>query len=712
MFESVELKCFRQHRDLRVAMKPGLNVIRGENEAGKSGFIEGATYVLFGHSVLRDSFEETVTWGCKVSELWGRVVFRSQGVSYVFTRSKAGAEVNYSINGKDKKVTGQKEVTSFATQIIGADPKLAAFLMLATQNSLRGALDEGPSAVGSLMAKLADFTVIDRILKNADSELTLGSDKPILEKLTNTQRELADCRLKLVDPESLGELRHNVSVAEQNLLIQQAALAPLQEDLDQKAAAKREGEAYRDEYQRRLVHLTKLELQRKQQAKDHEAAVLAAQDKADPSRIAELQAQVQRDSQHRQTLDAHRLFTSLVYPAQFWDEPKDSFEAAEREAAETGQKLALRVAELGAEIRTLNGSIIRSGKCQTCGQDVNNDEHVHKRNAEINAQVAGLTEKLNEATREQGKAQTTAKALAALRKAAKPFEDALAVLGGREDVAVDRSHYPPRISWTGPVPAATPGTAAVELQQLQAKDRAAALAEGRAQALATSLAALALEMDRAEEDLQEISLPDMEALEAAFLASSRVFFDQQARVTQVQEALNGVKTTLQIAERDAAEAERRVQGLEARIAEYETDLKTLAFNNTFVAKVKKMKPMVTDHLWNQVLSAVSTFFSQLRGQPSIVTKDNDGFKVNGQSVKSLSGSTLDVLALAIRVALTKTFLPQSSFIILDEPAQGCSVMRTQNVLGFLASVGLEQTILASHDVLSESVADNVITLGE
>jgi hypothetical protein len=32
------------------------------------------------------------------------------------------------------------------------------------------------------------------------------------------------------------------------------------------------------------------------------------------------------------------------------------------------------------------------------------------------------------------------------------------------------------------------------------------------------------------------------------------------------------------------------------------------------------------------------------------------------------------------------------------------------MLGFLASIGFTQTILASHDELSESVADNIIAL--
>jgi DNA repair exonuclease SbcCD ATPase subunit len=102
----------------------------------------------------------------------------------------------------------------------------------------------------------------------------------------------------------------------------------------------------------------------------------------------------------------------------------------------------------------------------------------------------------------------------------------------------------------------------------------------------------------------------------------------------------------------------------------------------------------------------------MRGEKSVVIKDKDGFKVNGEAVASLSGSTLDVLALAIRVALSKTFIGGLSFMMLDESAAGCDDTRTMNMLGFLSTVGLNQVVLATHDGVSESVADNVIQLGD
>lgn len=98
------------------------------------------------------------------------------------------------------------------------------------------------------------------------------------------------------------------------------------------------------------------------------------------------------------------------------------------------------------------------------------------------------------------------------------------------------------------------------------------------------------------------------------------------------------------------------------------ELKVLNFNNALLKAVRAARPLIADKLWNLVLSAVSRYFSEMRGTKSRVTKDSDGFKADGHTATTLSGSTLDILGLAIRVALTRTFLPTAPFLVLDEPA--------------------------------------------
>ena len=134
------------------------------------------------------------------------------------------------------------------------------------------------------------------------------------------------------------------------------------------------------------------------------------------------------------------------------------------------------------------------------------------------------------------------------------------------------------------------------------------------------------------------------------------------------------------------------------------------FNNVLVKNLRAIRPVIANKLWNTVLASVSVMFSQMRKEESWVTKEKDGFKVNGHSVESLSGSTLDLLGLAIRTSLLRTFLPQCGLLVLDEPMHGCDEARSESMLGFLKSVDFQQTLLVSHESVSESVADNLIVL--
>ena len=95
--------------------------------------------------------------------------------------------------------------------------------------------------------------------------------------------------------------------------------------------------------------------------------------------------------------------------------------------------------------------------------------------------------------------------------------------------------------------------------------------------------------------------------------------------------------------------------------------------------------------------------------PTVVSRHANDFNIDGKSAAGFSGSTLDLLGLAIRLALTRTFLPTASFIILDEPAAACDEAREHAMLGFLIATGFPQTLLVTHSD-AEAVASQLITI--
>jgi ABC-type transport system involved in cytochrome bd biosynthesis fused ATPase/permease subunit len=76
----------------------------------------------------------------------------------------------------------------------------------------------------------------------------------------------------------------------------------------------------------------------------------------------------------------------------------------------------------------------------------------------------------------------------------------------------------------------------------------------------------------------------------------------------------------------------------------------------------------------------------------------------------LSGSAEDMLGLALRVTLTKTFLPGIDMLQLDEPAAACSDAREARLLGLLAKLGFGQTILITHSDQADAFADRIINV--
>jgi DNA repair exonuclease SbcCD ATPase subunit len=249
-----------------------------------------------------------------------------------------------------------------------------------------------------------------------------------------------------------------------------------------------------------------------------------------------------------------------------------------------------------------------------------------------------------------------------------------------------------------------------ELASLERAAEASNRAEGEVKALERALAQARLDHAAAEARLQTTPAIDLTPYNAAHRAAADALDLIDNKVYDADKIVEQAKADHEALLAQQQSCMTRLNLAKMRIDEYTKDIEAVGFNNALLKKMRAIKPLVTDHLWGSVLAAVSQFFTQLRGEASVVTKDSDGFKVNGASVKSLSGSTLDVLALAVRVALTKTFIPNSSMLILDECAAACDKDRTSNLLGFLAATHFRQIILASHDELSLSVADNVLDL--
>jgi DNA repair exonuclease SbcCD ATPase subunit len=712
MLVRLKLENFRKAVSEETIFTPGINLFRGVNEAGKTTRLEAISYALFGSRSLRTPLEQCVTWGTDVKKLRVTLVLTAGGVKHAFTRSKSGAEVR--LNDSDSPfVTGQTEVSNFAASLLGADAHTAAKLLMASQNDIRGVLSGGPKELSTFLEDLAGFDTFDRILEAASKKLALGSASLLEAQLKGAENTLAAATANL--PAKPDEDAHALSLKalEAKAAAIEASLPSLRELA--KTAVNRWQEAS-DLYLRKRVMAGKVDelLRNVGQAQDQVSILTKNTDKVvDVGQIEVLKARIVEAEGHAARVAAYIQFLSIP-EGPVWKGDKSSFDMCRNICQTKISQLEKEAIQLRFDVKTLNSQRFDSTTCSKCGQalpDIDNivatNTALDKKLVEIATLLAANEVNLALETKDRGRFNN-------IEAHAKRLEPIYKKLIGY--CLFDDDQYPARAVWNGAKPDGFAPDVSLLRQQLTA-------VEAEVKALETSRAQLAW----AKEQLDKIvrMYNEAEIVLREFVAPSDD--DTLALTTDKDKALGDVSIAegeaylirhkaveldreFQVAVRMWDMAKERVNDANKTIEACKADLASLGFNNALVAKLRKIRPVIANKLWNTVLASVSVMFSQMRKEESWVTKDSGGFKVNGQAVESLSGSTLDILGLSVRCALLRTFLPQCGLLVLDEPCASMDDGRTEALLGFLKSVGFQQTLLVSHEEVSESVADNLIQL--
>lgn len=712
MLQRVKLTNFGRHRDLEVRFNPGLTALRGPNEAGKSTTLLAVAYALFGAKALKAPIEETVTWGEPVASLKVELDIAVDGVQYSIRRGKSGAEINY----PGGKVTGQTETVKFLCDRLRVDQSSAVKLILSNQAELRGALEAGTKATTDLIERLAEFDQIDQLIERMQEGLTLGNTASA-ENALQTARESLLRHADLQEPD-WAALDATIAHASEASHKAQARLDALESD---RAAADNAVDAARtaeNNYRQAVQRCDDLRAQLERVSHDRELAHRQAQEAAAGLRPkATLEAEIEQLKQAPEHLKVWERLEKVAGVA-----PTHQIEGTYESARERLARLEASVKSLTAHVWELRKNIsvweaaVTTGTCSVCGQDFSHLPEVAAKNAETAGKIKQAEADLAALNVEVD----GAKALVdTLKYVVRQTEHSATLLEGNPGYlgVSDLTLVPPTLVWIGPdVRALKDATQTLrelkaELARVEAEDRARTAAQARAEQLAQQVETLGAQwtsaVAAAEALVERPSVTAATAQRDAVLERRRPL--QQA-ASDAQVALRDAEYALRDARRAHKDACTQKDQAQAAVERLEGDLKSLVFNNALLKRVRQARPIIADQLWTIVLNAVSVYFSEMRGVKSTVTKDVDGFKVDDHAIATLSGSTLDILGLAIRVALVRTFLPNSPFLVLDEPSAAMDETRTQAMLGFLAGCGQKQIILVTHEDVSESVADHMIQL--
>jgi DNA repair exonuclease SbcCD ATPase subunit len=714
MLLQIRLKNFRQHEDIAFDFTEGLNVIRGLNEKGKTTVLEAIGYGLGGVDALRDPLAQVVTWGKQEKDLAVEQVWRFDGITYTLKRSKSGAQLDYRLLGDlgvDHRVVGQTEVTKFMQTRLGCDMKIAAKLMLASQGSIRGALAEGPTKTAELIETLAGFEQIDRLIELVQANYVTGPATTAEDRVRQAEGAL-DAAKAAVVPVDTGALEARVAALTADLRREQQAIDAEHKPAYEKAkAAVKEVETARStrntlEAQRLRAHL--LEESHRQQLE--QARAQAARTPADPAPVRErIRVAENIDAE----IAIYRQFAALEYPDTYWEGDEASFNAEVAKAAATRQTHRERIVSIDSQISALNATRSNSrGVCKACGQTLPNAAAVAEHNAKIDRQISEINAERKLVVEAHNAAADEVNGLHAVQVAAQPFAQFLAKHGDRVHVVLVPATYPPKLEWDGAVPKANVdvGVLRAELAKIEAAIKACERASAQAEQLEKTLNEDLATISRLEKEIDALAVADELPWRVAALdVAAEKYNNAMVAITNWQTEKEKVLFEISAAKDAERRALAAVTAAEAAVKKANAELEQLHFNNALLKRIRAARPIIADKLWAMVLSAVSTYFSRMRGKPSVVGREGKSFVVDGKR-SALSGSTLDVLGLAIRVALTRTFIPNASMLVLDEPAAACDEERSAAMMGFLVSSGFPQTLMVTHEDLSESVAANLITI--
>lgn len=710
MLKSLKTNNFRKLTDNEFVFGEGLQVVRGSNEAGKSTMLEAIAYALFGVKACRGSLTDVVTWGKPESSLAVTLVLEIEGIDYVITRKKSGAEVNYA----DGKVTGQAEVGAFIERLLGVSNATVSKLMLANQGTIRGALASGPKATMELIEQLAGFEVLDEVIDLITEKLQTGPAAPVEERLAALVAQAEQFAAGIVEPDvgSFEQRRKDLS-ARRDALTQEIH-ATWEPERRKAEAAVAEGRRIDALETALTADLQRVMTSYDKHQHDHKVAALEAGDLVPDEVITACQERLTNVELQTSTLNSYNAVMALKYPDEYWEGTKASFEEDMKTQLFAASSARQEITRLKGEVAVCNAKKIAAGACGICGKDVGELPEVKAKNHEQDTAISFHQAGIADAQAKLKAAEDMTFALNSVAAKARPIEAAAA--NYRKFVDLDENFYPAKVSWKGaaPGPVISSADLRAELNKLKQRRKTADNAAAMAKVLGDTIATEGVTIQTIKQRLQ-VEVASAREYTTVALVSKFQDIDRQyqLRVNDQAEVRFDLQR-LDIEEKGAMEqynsALRQQAIADKAVADVKLELERLGFNNALLKAVRAARPVIADKLWGVVLTAVSTYFSTMRGMQSVVTRQANGFKVDNESVEGLSGSTLDILGLAIRMALTRTFLPMAPFLILDEPSAAMDQDRTEATMGFLVAAGFRQTLLVTHEEISEAVANNLITI--
>lgn len=709
MIKTLTVKNFRQFKERSFSFEPGLNAIIGANEAGKTTLLMAVAYAWFGANALDEAVANVVTWDMPLSSLKVELAQEFDGVVYTVKRSPTGAECRYG----DVTVTGQAEVTRLFERLLGTSGGVAGRLFLAGQTELQGVAAGGAGKAAALIERLSNLDLVDAVIETVRRDNPSSGADEIQLSIAAYSQEADSIDVSPPDlgthEASLKATEHKVTTlaAAMGLLsAEQAAsrkaISTLTAELGQATAERASRGSLQESLLLRSAQLGKLFDERKALPTypAEQVATLLERRKAENDRQV-------RKGLHEKVQTFNAGVQALTVPVMPEGLDLGTFYFNVKEARRISLAEQKKLDTMASQ---LTGQLITATACGLCGKDLTDVPEVQTKNAELRERIEELRLRAKAQEAMHTSAQKDIEACEAFDSAYTRLTIACPAVALQPYCqTVERPHGLVLYSWMD-ARSLEPDTA------LQADEAAYARHQGTLAQLDQAISREQAVIKSAENVLAQPTLHrETQAIELELAAANSNLSESTSGLAATTQAHGQARTDSAVLSGQIrelrADHQRRVErkaSLITSIAGLETRLASVATAAELLSILMKAKPVLTEQIWNTVMSAISTYFSRIRGTPSVVVRQEGRFIINGRPVTSYSGSTKDSLGLAIRIALTQMFVPNTRIMALDEPGAACDDNREAAMLGVIASAGFKQVLLVTHSTVANSLADNVI----
>lgn len=199
MIDSLVIENFQSHKFTQLNFDPGVNVILGATDAGKSAIFRALVWVLFNRPLGND-FRSY--WGGTTSV---QVDFNDENDSSILQRVKSNKENYYDLNGDEFKAFGQEP----PDEVLQAH-NIDRTLNVQSQIDPFFLLQSSPGEVAQHFNRIARLDDIDRVSKNIDSHA-----RKLQKDLAQGKNYLAEMESELEEYSHLGKVKKELDRAEQ-----------------------------------------------------------------------------------------------------------------------------------------------------------------------------------------------------------------------------------------------------------------------------------------------------------------------------------------------------------------------------------------------------------------------------------------------------------------------------------------------------------------